>query len=199
MTLTLSADVIELHCFRCRVRSTFDRILQSRPVYKCRGCGNTKEVEELGRTPLPPAPTKIFIPPQLKKHMEKTMAETPAKERKLTRNPLQDLVITTVEKHTDEIRTELNDLRKEVNGLGKGDGDKALRSEFRDMLENEIPELVQRCLIQMLATPTADVRKPPRKVSAGAGKSAYARPPVIEGKAHDHKTKCGKHCSARQP
>jgi hypothetical protein len=194
MTMTLNADVIELHCFRCRVRSTFDRILQSRPVFKCRGCGNTKEVEELGRQPLPPAPRPI--PKPISRTEKIIMAEEKA-ERKFSKNPLQDLIVAAVDRQIDGIRSELDDLRKQIKDLGKGDGDRALRSEFRDQLETEIPDLVQRSLLQMLATPSASVRKPQRK--AAGKKAAGDLPPVIEGKEHDHKKYCTRKCSARQP
>lgn len=32
----------------------------------------------------------------------------------------------------------------------------------------------------------------------GNGKGKWSRPPVIPGKAHDHKQRCGKECSARR-
>lgn len=33
----------------------------------------------------------------------------------------------------------------------------------------------------------------------GNGKGRWSRPPVIAGKQHDHKQRCGKDCSARRP
>jgi hypothetical protein len=68
MTTAAAAEKIVLHCFTCRARTDWERILASRPVFKCKGCGNTKEVEELGRVDIPGQASPVPAPrprPQL--------------------------------------------------------------------------------------------------------------------------------------
>lgn len=49
MATNAAAERITLHCFKCRTRTEYARLLASAPVYRCLGgCGNTREIHELG-------------------------------------------------------------------------------------------------------------------------------------------------------
>jgi hypothetical protein len=46
-----AAQQLVAFCFaKCRSRQTYTRLLASRPVYSCSGCGGTREIVELGPT-----------------------------------------------------------------------------------------------------------------------------------------------------
>lgn len=92
-----AAEKTTAHCFaKCRTRQTYTRQLGSRPVFACDGCGNTREIEELGRvaipgqaSPVPPpkpkpyeGPLKPFVVPKKRAYTNrrqetKTMKKSP--------------------------------------------------------------------------------------------------------------------------
>jgi hypothetical protein len=60
-----AAAEIQAFCFaKCRMRQTYRRLLASRPVYACQGCGGTREIEELGSLPRLSAPPAALSTPE---------------------------------------------------------------------------------------------------------------------------------------
>lgn len=55
--LPVAPEVVSAHCFnmKCRVKRDWVRVLASKPVFNCTGCGGSREIEELGRHGLGPA------------------------------------------------------------------------------------------------------------------------------------------------
>lgn len=171
----LLGDRISLHCFRCREPRDFERILASRPVFACAGCGNTKEIEELGRvkilgrvSPLPPqriveegaGPVLGRISYTNRRREERMSTD----ETKFKRSPLQSAIDVSVKEQLKGVRADIDELRREIKELGKGDGDRDIERKLDEKLEREIPELVTRAVTQMLATPA----------KRGAGKKEQA-------------------------
>lgn len=55
--LPVAPETVSAHCFnmKCRVKRDWVRVLASKPVFNCTGCGGSREIEELGRHGLGPA------------------------------------------------------------------------------------------------------------------------------------------------
>lgn len=150
-TPTAVADKPSLHCFKCRQPRTYTRLLASRPVYSCDGCGNTREVEELGRGDIYPAApqSEPEMPPRASVTYWLSARRPRPKKKETThmpRSPLQAAIIEAVKEQLGPIRDELAEIKK---SLKNEDFDQKLS----ERLETEIPELVTRAVTQMLATP----------------------------------------------
>lgn len=179
-----NAERITLHCFKCGARTEHERILLSSPVYRCLGgCGNTREIHELGRGQIQaPAPQ----PRPMIKREEKVMAEEEAP--KFKRSPLQVAIQAAVTEETEGLRDQLKELTKTVSKLEDkeapaGVTDKELEAKIDEYFEKQLPDLVQRTLLQMLSTPAGAGKK---RSASGAEKSKCPRSP--------HKGRHGQAC-----
>lgn len=155
------ADKPVLHCFKCRDRRAYTRMLPSRPVYSCDGCGNTREILELGRVEIrgqdpfkePHVDCKIRnIPPIPINHTKKET--TKIMDEKSKRSPLQAAIDAAVKEQLEPIRDLLAELKKEIRALDDKDDDKERDHKLNELFEDRVPELVQQAVLQMLATPS---------------------------------------------
>lgn len=131
MTLTADPDTAEAHCYQCRGRKEYRRLLASAPVFACTGCGNSREMHELGR----PGFTGMLpeaAQPRTRDGKEKKMAPKSALQ-----NAIDEAVAEAIGE--DVVR--------------KADVQKLVKDAVAQELENGLPELVSQALTQMLARP----------------------------------------------
>lgn len=189
MSQPAAVETTTAHCFKCREKRTYTRLLASKPVFACDGCAATREIEELGRveipgriSPVPPTKRAPAPAPKTKRtytnrrQETKTMSETNDNNK---RSPLQVAIDTAVKEGFAEIRAELAEIKKAVaNREDAGDAltDKDLDRKLSERFETEIPELVNRAVLQMLATPAkASASRKPRRSEPEAAADGSCR------------------------
>jgi hypothetical protein len=195
MTITVSAERATGHCFQCRERRDWERILGSRRVFRCLGgCGNTKEFtqseSEQPAVPVRAQPVESSAPKSSHEAYHKRTAApkkaAPQEKRTmpdLKRSPLQSAIDAAVERAVQPLKEKLDALTKQLDELGDGMTGKDLDRKLDEKFEGTVPDLVNRALLQMLATPKgAEVRAKTKVVK---------RP---RNPACTHRGSCGKDC-----
>jgi hypothetical protein len=163
-------------------------VLGGRPLYACSNkCGapvreisdpesktpaaRRREQEEvrawLKQCESPSAPPQLRTAADIKdaprpKETKKTMPTTTA-EPKFKRSPLQSAIEAAVSQVLEPLRAEIKELRAAIEDRDTEDLEqrlKDLEAKRSSSLESEIPELVNRAVIQMLATPAAAAPQP---------------------------------------
>ncbi|HXT00375.1 MAG TPA: hypothetical protein VN915_06845 [Elusimicrobiota bacterium] len=176
-----SIDVVSAFCYSaaCRgVDRVWKRALPTSSVYACSSCDRTREFSSDqpgsaagGGSSSTPAPAAAAAPATISQTVKSTRKErTMPDETKFKRSPLQSAIVEAVKEQLVAIRAEIDDLKKDIREIGKGDGDRDLERKLDEKLEREIPELVTRAVVQMLATPAGAV--PARSKRAAASSSA---------------------------
>lgn len=108
--LATVADQRILHCFKCREPRTYTRMLASRPVYACDGCGNTREIEELG--------VGAIRPPSILAVMEKEKQKPkPQGEVMSDKSPLQLAINEAVDAAVSPLKEEIAGIKGSIEEL----------------------------------------------------------------------------------
>lgn len=107
-------------CFTCRERQEYEKILASANVYRCRGCGATREIDELGSpelkrtTPAPPMrEQETTSPPRAPSRTRRT---TPMKK-----TPLMEAIENVVNEALGDLRERVQKLEEAAENVDVAD------------------------------------------------------------------------------
>jgi hypothetical protein len=197
---------VEVVCLaRCRVptRHKLAAILGGRAMYGCaNGCGAPlREISDAHlKTPAArqAAAAQIRTVADIKDAPKSQVKEPRRMEGKIKKSPLQQAIDAAVSEQFEPIREQIVDLKARMKALedkvGEAVGltDKDLDRKLNERFEDELPELVQRAVIQMLATPQVGGGRIRRTDSAdGDAAPAGGKPTCPRGK---HRGPHGRKC-----
>ena len=164
-TTAAPVDSPNLYCFTCGVRQNYVRLLASVPVYKCPGCGGTREIWELGRPASEDKPPKK---PRVKNSwpgygkwkksggfkgwFEDELLPRFEEKTEMKNSPLQDAIAAEVKRVVKDVATK-EDLDKLTEKVDAAASVKYIEQVARTWIEDNLQGFLERALLQMLSRP----------------------------------------------
>jgi hypothetical protein len=180
------AETLSAFCFAmpCRTRRQWTRVLDSAPVFECKGCGVTRQFDELGRGAgeIPPvaAPRNqgaVSEPARRQRRSQENNMRKPTKQ-KLT--PLQSALEGAARHATLALEERLTALEKAVKASESSVDDKAIRELVAAVCDSTIKESLSSLVAQELLRQLGGTAGPTTKFPRAPG--------------HKHRGACGHRC-----